>query len=101
VTQRITDGVDGFWKNKKLSPEEKNKKLQAICRSVFSSAEGKVVLNMLMTDLYLYEQVPSEREDVLNDYAKFFIRERLGIGDTVALTDYIAETAATGGEHNG
>jgi len=86
-----------FWKDKKLSPQKKNEMLVATCRKVFGTEEGKVALNMLLTDLFLYEQTHTKREHYLNDYAKFFIRERLGVRDTKALTDFIAGTAASGG----
>jgi len=86
-----------FWNNKKLKPEEQNKMLIGICKKVFGSDDGKIALNMLMTDLRLFDCANTEREKHLNDYAKFFIRERLGVRDTKSLTDFIAETAASGG----
>jgi len=52
---------------------------------------------MMMTDLCLFDSVHTKREKYLNDYAKFFVRERLGVRDTKSLTDFIAETAASGG----
>jgi hypothetical protein len=86
-----------FWKNTSLKPDEKNRKLVETCRKVFGTPEGKIVFNMLMTDLYLFDRALTEKETMLNEYAKFFIRERLGVSDTVALTDFIAETAGSGG----
>ena len=86
-----------FWRNKKLTPEERNEMLKEACRKVFGTEDGRVVLNMLMTDLFLYENTHTKQERALNEYAKFFIRERLGLRDTKALTDFIAETAACGG----
>ena len=85
-----------FWKDRQLSPEERNERLVETCRRVFATEDGKVALNMLMTDLFLYEEAHTKRERALNEYAKFFIRRRLGVGDTKALTDFIAETAAGG-----
>jgi len=85
-----------FWKNKKLTPEEQNDLLVEAFRNVFSTAEGKIVLNALMTDLFLYEETRTKREHYLNEYAKFFIRRRLGVSGTKSLTDFIAETAADG-----
>jgi hypothetical protein len=87
-----------FWQDGDLSPAEQNERLVATCVRVFGTEEGKIVLNTLLTDLCLYEPADSKRERALNEYAKFFIRERLGVRDTKALTDYIAETAAAGGE---
>jgi len=86
-----------FWKDKKLTPQEKNEMLVETCRKVFGSDEGKIVLNMLLTDLFLYENTRTKREHVLNEYAKFFIRERMGVSDTKDMTDFIAQTSARGG----
>jgi hypothetical protein len=86
-----------FWKNKKLSPKDRNALLVETCTRVFSTDDGKVVLNMLLTDLFLYENVKTEGDKALNQYAKFLVRERLGVIDTKTLTDFIAETAASGG----
>jgi hypothetical protein len=86
-----------FWKNRKLTPEEQNDLLVETFRKVFGTPEGKIVLNALLTDLHLYEATRTKRDHFLNEYAKFFIRRRMGVGDTVALTDFIAETAAGGG----
>jgi len=88
-----------FWKDKKLTEEEKHALLVETCRKVFSTDDGKVVLNMLLTDLHMFETSNTERETALNEYAKFFIRRRLGVRDTKSMTDFIAETAVTeGGE---
>jgi len=89
--------IGNYGKNSKLSAEEQNDLLVEICRQVFSSEAGKIVLNMLMTDLCLFEYAPDEREKYLNDYAKYFIRQRLGVRDTKSFTDFLAETAAAGG----
>jgi len=86
-----------FWKDKILTEEEKNAQLVETCRKVFSTEEGKVVLNMLLTDLHMFEKTDTEREIALNEYAKFLIRKRLGVCDTKSLTDFIAETAVSEG----
>ena len=89
--------LSAFWRDKRLTAGERNAALVGTCRSVFGSAEGKVALNMLLADLCLFEPARTKRERALNEYAKFFIRERLGVRDTKALTDFVAETAASGG----
>jgi len=86
-----------FWKNKKLPEKERNALLKENCRNVFKTEEGKVALNMLLTDLHLFEPALSDQDKALNEYAKFFIRVRLGVRDTKVLTDFIAETAVTEG----
>jgi hypothetical protein len=94
-----------FWDDAKLSDEEKNRKLVAACRRAFLTADGRIALNMLLTDLYFFDPSPDEAGAALSNYAKFFIRERLGVRGTVALSDAIAgaaETAASGeGKDNG
>ena len=95
----------GFWDNPKLTDEEKHEELVAACRRAFSTADGRIALNMLLNDLYFFDQAPGPEGQALNNYAKFFIRGRLGVRGTVALTDAIAgesETAAFGeGKDNG
>ena len=86
-----------FWKDKKLLPQEKNEKLKEKCRKVFGTEDGKIVLNALMTDMFLFDQTQIESHKHLNEYAKFFIQKRLGVSDTKALTDFIAQTAAAEG----
>lgn len=86
-----------FWKDKELTPAQRNEKLVQVCRKVFGTEEGKIALNMLLADLFVYENTHTKREQALNEYGKFFIRERLGVRDTKVLTDFIAETAVSGG----
>jgi len=86
-----------FWNNKKLTPEEQNEMLIETCQKVFSTEDGKIVLNMLMTDLRMFDPANTKRDKYLNDYAKFFIQKRLGVSKTKSLTDFIAETAVSGG----
>ncbi len=56
-----------------LTPHEQNKRLQAACRRLFSTEDGKIVLNMLLTDLKFFDGAVSEKDSVLNEYAKFFL----------------------------
>jgi hypothetical protein len=89
-----------FWNNPKLAEKEKNGELVRACRRAFSTEDGRIALNMLLTDLYFFKEAPGEGPAALNNYAKFFIRERLGVRGTVTLTDAIAfeaETAASRG----
>jgi len=86
-----------FWKNKQLSPEEKNEIMKETCRRLFITDDGKIALGMLLTDLKMFAEIRTEQDMALNNYAKFFIRERLGVRDTKDLTDFIAETAVSAG----
>jgi hypothetical protein len=97
MVRKMVEGFGKFWKDGNLSPLEKNDRLVGVCRNVFGTPEGKIVLNMLLTDLYFFDRTRDSEEDVLNNYAKFLVRERLGVSDTVALSDFIAETAVSRG----
>ncbi len=50
-----------------LTPHEQNKRLQAACRRLFSTEDGKIVLNMLLTDLKFFDGAVSEKDSVLNE----------------------------------
>ena len=88
--------VPNFWKDKNLSDEEKNAMLVDVNREVFSTDGGKIVLNMLLHDLRVFAAADDDSERALNEYGKFFIRERLGVSDIKSITDFIAETAVSG-----
>jgi hypothetical protein len=90
-----------FWQDEKLTDEEKNRELVAACRRVFSTADGRAVLNMLLTDLDFFDQAPGNDGAALNNYAKFFIRERLGVRNTVALSNAVAVEAETAASRGG
>lgn len=86
-----------FWRNKTLTLQERNELLKETFRRVFNTDDGKIVLNALLADLHLFDICHTKREHTLNEYAKFFIRERLGVSDTKELTDFIAQTAGSEG----
>lgn len=69
------------------TPEEQRKALQAMFRKVFSTPEGRVVLNTILNDLRYFTKAEYESEYVLSDYAKTLLHDRLGITDTMAVTD--------------
>lgn len=89
--------VNEFWKDKNLTDDEKYAMLVDTCRKVFSTVEGKIVLNMLLYDFCVFRRTHDHEEQALNEYGKFFIRERLGVSNMKSLTDFIAETALSGG----
>ncbi|MDR0721124.1 MAG: hypothetical protein LBF78_15945 [Treponema sp.] len=80
----------------KEAQEERLKKRRVMLR-VFSTDAGKEALNILLHDLNFFEWPKGPGDKILNEYAKFFIRERLGVGDTAKIAEAIiaeAETAA-------
>ncbi len=73
------------------TPEEQNKELIKTFRRVFKTEDGKIVLNALLTDLYFFDKAKTDDEKALSEYAKFFIKERLGSYKTFNITNSIIE----------
>ena len=88
----------------KEAREERLKKRRVMLR-VFSTDAGKEALDILLHDLNFFDWPKGPGDKVLNEYAKFFIRERLGVDDTAKIAEAIiagAETAALReGEYDG
>lgn len=70
-------------------PDEQYEELQKTFKRVFKSADGKIVLNALLKDLFYFDAATSDAEKALSEYAKFFIRERLGVKKTLSITNAI------------
>ena len=67
--------------------DEQNKELQETFKRVFKSADGRIVLNALLKDLFYFDAATSDSGKALCEYAKFFIRARLGVKKTLCITD--------------
>lgn len=67
--------------------DRENLDMQKKFRKVFSDYDGKIVLNVLLNDLMLFQPCNSERETALRNYATYLIQERMGYKDTVSMTD--------------
>lgn len=78
--------IPGF---EKAETKEQKKAIQTMFRKVFSTPEGKVVLNILLSDLRYYRPAQNEADYALCEYGKKLLRERLGLEDTAAITDCI------------
>jgi hypothetical protein len=78
---------------KNARPEDQIKALRETIRRVTATADGKVLINALLVDLKYFDKAESEDERVLCEYAKFFIRERLGIVNTFDLSNAILKTS--------
>lgn len=81
--------VDGYEDS---DTKDQIKAIQRIFRNVFSTPEGKVALNVLLSDLRYYRPAENEADYALCEYAKKFLRVRLGLEDTVALTESVLAT---------
>lgn len=74
------------------STEDQLYALQKVLQEVFSTEYGKIALNVLLTDLFFLEEAQTEKEKNLCEYAKYFLRERLGLDKTFVFTNKIIET---------
>jgi hypothetical protein len=74
------------WKrgnaNKKSAEE-----IRRIFRRVFLSADGQEVLRILLNDWSFFDVCDTAEKRVLNDYAKIFLHEKLGLSRIVIYTD--------------
>jgi hypothetical protein len=59
----------------KKKPEE----IQRIFRRVFLSPDGQEVLRILLNEWNFFDVADTEQKRVLNDYAKIFLHDHLGL----------------------
>lgn len=76
------------------TPEEKEVYIQKYFREVFGSAQGKAVLNILLTDLHYFDICEDAEDMYLSNFAKHLLSNRMGLKDTVAITDCLFNGAA-------
>ncbi|UTC77574.1 hypothetical protein E4O04_05985 [Treponema sp. OMZ 799] len=69
------------------SPEDQIKALRETFKRVFKTEDGRIVFNALLNDLFYFTEAKTEAEKALCEYAKFFLRERLGVTKTLDITD--------------
>ena len=79
-------GLPGF---EKLSPEEQNKQLKKMFREVFGTVHGKIVLTVILEDLYYFSSCTNEQSMALSNYAKALLSQRLGINDNKKIVDQL------------
>lgn len=79
-------GIPG---HKEETPEQQNKELVKMFRNVFSTPNGKIVLGVILEDLYYFKQCKNDEDRALNNYAKALIQTRLGINDNYNFIDHI------------
>lgn len=76
----------------RANTDKKKKEINRLFQSIFMTAEGKICLNILLSDLRFFRSCESVEEKALSEYAKVFLRERLGVEDTSVITDAIIKT---------
>lgn len=78
--------IDGYENS---DNKEQMKAVQRAFRNVFSTPDGKIVLNVLLSDLRYYRPAETEADYALCEYAKKLLRIRLGLEDTTAMTESV------------
>lgn len=58
---------------------ERDKQMTEYFRRVFSSKDGRVVLQQILTDLKFFDECKDDIDKTLNNYAKFMIFKRLKV----------------------
>lgn len=81
---KVYGGLPGF---ENLDPEEQAKQLRKMCREVFGTPHGRIVLGVILEDLYYFKGCANDETRALNNYAKFLISERLGINNNKKIID--------------
>lgn len=66
---------------KDLDPAEQLKKINKLFREVFNTHNGKIVLGIILEDLYYFDNCSNDEARALNNYAKTLISQRLGFND--------------------
>jgi hypothetical protein len=73
--------------------EKKKREQRDILLEVFGTPRGIRALNIILEDLRFFHWTDTEGERALNEYAKFFIRERLGVADTFRIAEAVMAEA--------
>ncbi|MDR1278798.1 MAG: hypothetical protein LBK02_08605 [Treponema sp.] len=77
---------------KKQDPRGKEKR--DVLLEVFGTPQGIKALNIILEDLRFFHWTDGEGERALNEYAKFFVRERLGVADTLRIAEAVMAEAS-------
>ena len=79
-----------LWKrgnvNKKTQDEHRR-----MFRRVFLSQDGQEILRILLNDWSFFDICDTEQKRVLNDYAKIFLHDRLGMSRVTVYTEFDME----------
>jgi hypothetical protein len=61
---------------------------QRIFRRVFLSPDGQEVLRILLNEWNFFDIADTEQKRILNDYAKIFLHDHLGISNITVYTEF-------------
>ena len=73
--------------------EQEQREQREILLEVFGTPRGIQALNIILEDLRFFNWTDTEEERALNEYAKFLIRERLGVVDTLRIAEAVMAEA--------
>lgn len=76
-------GIPGFENDTR---EKQEKELQRMFEEVFSTEQGKIVFTAILEDLCYFRECKTSEEVTLNNFAKFMLRNRLCITNTMDIT---------------
>jgi hypothetical protein len=74
--------------------ERERRERREILLEVFGTPRGIEALNIILEDLRFFHWTDTAAERALNEYAKFFIRERLGVVDTFRIAEAVMAEAS-------
>jgi hypothetical protein len=80
-------------RKKQEQQEKERREKRDVLLEVFGTPQGIRALNIILEDLRFFHWTDAEGERALNEYAKFFIRERLGVADTLRIAEAVMAEA--------
>ena len=70
---------------------EADKKMTACFKRVFSTSNGRIVLQQILTDLRFFDECVTDADKALNNYAKFMIFKRLKVDNKSKITKLLLD----------
>jgi hypothetical protein len=62
-----------------------------VFRRVFLNEDGLKILRILLNDWYFFDVCETERHRAMNDYAKYFLHQHLGLADLYLASDLMLD----------
>jgi hypothetical protein len=75
------------WKRGNINKKSREEH-QRIFRRVFLSPDGQEVLRILLNEWSFFDIADTEQKRVLNDYAKLFLHDHLGMSKITVYTEF-------------
>ena len=84
----LNDALDDEAEKKII---EADKRMTEYFRRVFSSKDGRIVLQQILEDLKFFSECKDDTDRVLNNYAKFMIFKRLRVDNMSKITNLLMD----------